>query len=73
MFFVYSESHSTSELNAIDFYEGIFLHAIPVRIIVPWLYQRKKFDTIQENKLRDVPLCGTVIRKDLFGKKNLPV
>ena len=35
LFFVYSESHSTSEPNAIDFYEGIFLHAIPVRIIVP--------------------------------------
>ena len=22
--------------NSIDFYEGIFLHVIPVRIIVPW-------------------------------------
>ena len=24
--------------NSIDFYEGIFLHVIPVRIVVPWFY-----------------------------------
>ena len=23
--------------NPIDFYKGIFLHVIPVRVIVPWL------------------------------------
>ena len=23
--------------NSIDFYKGVFLHVIPVRIIVPWL------------------------------------
>ena len=24
--------------NSIDFHKGIFLHVIPARIIVPWLY-----------------------------------
>ena len=28
-------------LNSIDFYKGIFLHVIPVCIIVPRSYQRK--------------------------------
>ena len=34
--------------NSIDFYKGIFLHDIPVRIIVPWidphLKRTNKFD-----------------------------
>ena len=36
--FVYSESRSTSkpwQMNSIDFYKGILLHVILVRIIVP--------------------------------------
>ena len=27
-------------LNSIDFYKGIFLHVIPVRIIVPWIEEK---------------------------------
>ena len=36
-FFVCSESRSTSKAmpNSIDFYKGIFLHIVPLRIIVP--------------------------------------
>ena len=39
LFFVYSDSRSTSKRmpNSKDFYNGIFLHVIPVRIIVPWI------------------------------------
>ena len=35
----YSDALSTNDLvpNSIDFYKGIFLHVIPVRVIVPWL------------------------------------
>ena len=28
-------------LNSIGLYKGIFLHVIPVGIIVPWLYENK--------------------------------
>ena len=38
LFFVYIKSCSTSKsCRTIDFYRGIFLHVIPVRIIVPWI------------------------------------
>ena len=39
LFFVYIESRSTSKsCKTIDFYKGIFLHVIPVRIIVPCIH-----------------------------------
>ena len=35
----YSDALSTNELvpNSIDFSKEIFLHVIPVRVIIPWL------------------------------------
>ena len=42
LFFLYSMSCSTSKVCAIqDFYKRIFLHAIPVRIIVPWIHAKE--------------------------------
>ena len=41
--------------NSIDFYKGIFLHVIPVRIIVPWLNQLNKIAVIAVLQLLSTP------------------
>ena len=55
-FFVYSESRSTSK-PSIDFYKGIFLHAIPVRIIVPCFNEIWRTIFPHWYKLHDLSWC----------------
>ena len=47
--------------NSIDFYKGIFLHVIPVRIIVPWSkdhyakFQKRLMSEFQATLVSDRP------------------
>ena len=39
--------------NSIDFYKTIFLHVIPVRIIVPWYQRERKHKDNREKEFRN--------------------
>ena len=53
--------------NAIDFYKGLFLHVIPVRIIVPRVHQsiHQMFQIIKDNHFHGV--------KEKYFEQVLPI